>query len=299
MLKFKPLLASFLTAFAIACATAPQPNVESTSPMTPAQPVAVQPAQPPSARPCIPGDTILNATLWMEAAAEHDAIARQTYTVARRMLDAALADPSWTALPEQAAASALPPAIILDLDETAIDNMGFESRVIRKGKTYSQDVWNEWSSLSAATAIPGAAEFLAYAKSRGVTPFYITNRETKERAWTSANLAKLGYPLEPNDANLITRGDRPEWTASDKTPRRDFVAASHRILLLFGDDLNDFTFAAGKSRDERDALVRKYSDYWGVKWIILPNPVYGSWERATLDGATGATDCEKKIDRLR
>jgi acid phosphatase len=69
--------------------------------------------------------------------------------------------------------------------------------------------------------------------------------------------------------------------------------------MLLGDDLNDFTFAAGKTKDERDALVRRYADYWGVKWMILPNPVYGSWERAAMSDASGANDCEKKVNRLR
>lgn len=300
MSNVKSLLASLFIAVLTACTTAPPAPVTVTAPMTAPEPAAAQP-QPPvaGARPCVAGDAILNATLWMESAAEHDAMARQVYSLAHRMLDAALADSSWSAMPAQTSAAGLAPAIILDLDETAIDNMGFESRVIREGKTYSQDVWNDWVAQSAATAIPGAAEFLNYAKSRGVTPFYITNRETKEKAATRANLEKLGFPLEADGSNLITRGDRPDWTASDKTPRREFVASNHRVLLLLGDDLNDFTFAAGKSREERDALVRQYADNWGVKWLILSNPVYGSWERATLNGATGADDCEKKLGKLR
>jgi acid phosphatase len=69
--------------------------------------------------------------------------------------------------------------------------------------------------------------------------------------------------------------------------------------MLFGDDLNDFAFANGKSRDERDAIVAAHANDWGRKWFILPNPVYGSWERAASSGTTPCDQLQKKIDALQ
>lgn len=265
-------------------------------------PPAPMPAAVPAVSPCNAGQQILNATLWMETSAEYRASTTQTYATARRMLDAALADSTWTALPATAGAAGLPPAIILDLDETAIDNLTFESRVIRDAKAYDAGAWNRWVSESAALAIPGAAEFLAYARSRGVTPFYVTNRDADQEAATRANLEKLGYPLSATEDTLLLRGERPEWKSSDKTPRRDFVASAHRVLMLFGDDLNDFTLAAGKTRAERDAIVNAHASDWGRVWFILPNPIYGSWERAATGDTRGLSDCQqlqRKVESLR
>jgi 5'-nucleotidase (lipoprotein e(P4) family) len=238
----------------------------------------------PSTPNCVPGDTLLNATLWMQRSAEYRANALQAYGMARRALDAALAAPS----------SSLPPAIILDLDETALDNMGFESTVIRKGITYDQTMWNDWIAREAATGTPGAKEFLQYAVSRGVEPFYITNRRDAEKEHTHANLVKLGYPMR--DDALIVRG---ESDPKDKTSRRARVAATHRVLLLLGDDLNDFIDAASKTPEERDRIIADNAASWGTKWVILPNPVYGSWVDTLLPTGTGTTDCEKKRSLLR
>jgi acid phosphatase len=239
---------------------------------------------------CNPGDSIVNATLYMQSSAEYRAAALQTYATARRALDAALADP---------AAGAQPPAIILDLDETALDNARYAARSVHKGKTFQFDEeWSEWVREAAAEAVPGAREFLVYANSRGVTPFYITNRTAEMEADTRRNLEKLAFPLAASDTVLV-RGERPEWNTFDKTPRRDYVAAQYRVLLLLGDDLNDFTAASGKSVSERAAIVDKAAGAWGTRWIIVPNPIYGSWESAVTGGAgTPCEQMEKKVDSL-
>lgn len=258
--------------------------------------------QPPAAAapPCNPGHTILNATAWVQHAAEYRAAAIQTYATARRALDAALADPSWTGAQEETDNDpSQPPAVILDIDETTLDNTPFEARVIRAGTTYDERTWKQWTSEGAAPVIPGAAEFLAYAKGRGVRVFYITNRDLDEEPGTRRNLEELGLPLDPAVETLLLKGTLG-FNTSDKSPRRAHVAASHRVLLLVGDDLNDFTNARDKSQSERAAIIEQTRDWWGSRWFMIPNPMYGSWERA-LTGGQGAP-CEqvqKKIDALR
>jgi acid phosphatase len=241
----------------------------------------------------------VNATLWLQQSAEYRAAAVGTYAAARRALDAALADRSWSAVEGQTTAASLPPAVVLDLDETAFDNSVFEARSIRKGKTFDQDEWNRWVGESAAAAVPGAAEFLAYAVSKGVTPFYITNRDfDPEGPGTQKNVEQLGFPMSTTDDTLLLRGERPEWK-SDKTSRREHVAQRYRVLLLLGDDLNDFANARDLSVADRDRLFTRTSDWWGTRWFMIPNPIYGSWERATAPAGTDCEKLQKKIDALR
>lgn len=234
-----------------------------------------------SSSPCDAGDSILNATLWVRSAAEYRASALQTYATARRALDEALAEPS-----------SQPAAIVLDLDETALDNAEYAVQSIQRNETFAfDDDWTQWVAQSASSAVPGAAEFVRYAASRGVTPFYITNRVASMEAATRVNLQKLGFPLPADQDTLLVRGEREDWNTTDKTTRRNFVAAQYRVLLYLGDDLNDFTSASGKSVAERAAIVDNAASLWGKQWIIVPNPIYGSWESATTNG-TG-TPCEQ------
>jgi 5'-nucleotidase (lipoprotein e(P4) family) len=293
------LVTLFVTAF-LACATTPAPMPSATP--APAATASMTAATPSAAiAPCDPGLSILNATLWLQTAAEYRAAALGTFANARRGLDEALDNPfTKSALEETSNDPTQPPAIILDLDETVLDNSAFETRAVRAHTTYETKLWKQWTSEAAARAIPGASEFLAYAKSRGVIPFYITNRDAKdEEPGTRRNLEQLGYPLDPKVDTLLMQG-KNGWTTSDKTPRRAFVAASYRILLILGDDLNDFVPASGKSVAERYALVDSVQSWWGQVWFLVPNPIYGSWERTAI--TSGGTPCEqmqKKIDVLR
>lgn len=285
----KQLLPALLLLFLVTCAT-------STAPKTAPQ-VATE---APAVAPCNPALQLVDAALWIRSAAEYRASALQTYGAARRALDAALADKTWVGAAEETSNDpSQPPAIVLDLDETALNNIEFEERMIAQGKTYDAAIWKEWTASASAEAVPGAAEFLAYAKSRGVTPFYISNRDADEEPGTRANLQKLGFPLDANLDTVLLRGEQT-WKSSDKSARRTWVADHYRLLLLFGDDLNDFTNARDKSKAERDAIVGQMESWWGTRWFILPNPMYGSFERAAI-GSEG-TPCElvqKKLEALR
>ena len=135
-----------------------------------------------------------------------------------------------------------------------------------------------------------------------MTLFYVTNREAREEQGTRRNLEQLGFPLggDASSPTLLLRGLRPEWAPSDKSPRRAWVASSYRVLLLLGDDLNDFANARDLSRADREALVGRMADWWGTRWIIVPNPMYGSFERAFTAGAkTPCEELQKKIGALR
>ena len=239
----------------------------------------------------------LNATLWTQQSAEYRASTEQAYRTASRMLDQALADPAWSAVPEQTGdPSHLPAAVIVDVDETVLDNSPYQARIIVAGREYP-DGWDAWVREAAAPPVPGALGFAQYAARKGVTVFYVTNRDAPLEEATARNLERAGFPLAADLDVLLMRGEREGW-GLDKSSRRAYVAGTHRILILAGDDLNDFISVSRASIGERDRLEADYASHWGVRWIMLPNPAYGSWERA-LYGFDYELSPEQKRERKR
>lgn len=221
----------------------------------------------------------LNAVVWMQTAAEYQAVARQTYRVAEATLDRALRDPSWTAALEQTESavdySKRPPAIILDLDETVLDNGAFQARSTANATQYSDENWQKWVAEKRAGLVPGAREFLTSAHARGVNIFYVTNRvcdPSNANDPTVVVLRTHGLPFYPTRLQCKTE-------TSDKAPRRRSIAATHRILMLVGDDLNDFATLPFDVK-VRAEFVADLGRYWGERWFMIPNPTYGSWERS-------------------
>jgi 5'-nucleotidase (lipoprotein e(P4) family) len=237
----------------------------------------------------------LHALLWMQTSAEYEAITRGLFHLAAVQLDRALQDPRWTAIPEQAARADLPtlrPAVILDVDETVLSNSLEEGQRIFNREPFDPALFDRWVRQARATAVPGAGEFVRYAASRDVDVYYLTNRSADQKAPTVTNLTALGMPASPE--RVLCLGD--DGTQSDKDGRRRHVAADHRVVLLLGDDLNDFESvsdpASGRlyTPAERSDLVAQSSGYWQERWFVLPNPVYGSWERALYPSGLSDAD---------
>lgn len=221
------------------------------------------------------------ATLWVQNSSEYKALAKQAYNSAYPYLNPALEDSSWSALTTESNTdfSELPPAIILDVDETVLDNSPFQARMIKSGSEYDAEEWSKWVNEANAEAIPAAVELTQYAVGQGITVFFVTNRLHVNEEPTRKNLIKAGFPVYDSLDNILTKGEQDEWTSS-KVERRKFIAQNYRVIMLFGDDLNDFISAKNISEKQRDELVEHYSDYFGKKWFILPNPVYGSWTQS-------------------
>lgn len=241
------------------------------------------------------------AVLWAQTSAERTALFRQVYQGATAMLDTALADPDWVALPDQPVVAGKPPAVILDVDETVLDNAPFHGSMLAVGRSFDPDIFVDWVSAAKADALPGALAFVKAATARGVTVFYVTNRSAELEPATRANLLARGFPLETAVDTLLMRDERPDWTW-DKRSRRQLIASGYRIVLLIGDDFNDFrsNAAADDSRlsiAQRRALEEQYADYWGQRWFMLPNPVYGSWLSALYDYQWGLPESRKRAIR--
>jgi acid phosphatase len=168
--------------------------------------------------------------------------------------------------------------------------------MILEGGTYDTESWHEWVMAAAAKPLPGAAEFLQLARAKGVAIFYVTNRREAHEEATRRNLEVVGFPVDEGDDALLM-AEESGWT-EDKEARRRYVAKTHRVLLLLGDDLNDFVTARKIPPAEREALVVQHAERWGQQWILLPNQSYGSWEGSLLPGSRSRRDQIEEKRRL-
>jgi 5'-nucleotidase (lipoprotein e(P4) family) len=226
-------------------------------------------------------DDLLLATLWNQRSVEYKGNALTVYALARIRLDEALADKSWTAAPiEQKGDFAnLPPAIILDVDETVLDNSPYEVWMMKANQTFSTKTWNQFCAAQISKAIPGAVEFTKYADSKGVKVFYISNRGVETKKDTRENMEKLGFPMGGNVDTFMMQNEKPDW-GSQKGTRRTVIAKDYRILLNFGDNLGDFDDRYRSSEAERLKVFEEDKAHWGRDWLVIANPTYGSFDTA-------------------
>lgn len=245
----------------------------------------------------------LTGALWAQTSAEYRVDSLAKYRQALLTLQKATADKSWTAALEQTGdpSGLKQTAVIMDLDETVLDNSRFQAELALQRAPYLDSVWADWVKLEDAGSIPGAVDFIKAAEALGVTIFFVTNRTTAEEQDTRNNLAKLGLTLPTTVDTVLTKNEKPAW-GSDKGTRRAEIAASYRILLLIGDDLGDFATGAKDTPANRVALADKYATYFGERWVLIANPLYGSWESALYNHDFTKPDSEVlklKFDQLK
>ena len=238
-------------------------------------------------------DPKLNALLWVQNSAEYRALTQQAYRMALIQLKRGLNDKTWSADEVQAKENNYQdkiPAVILDVDETVLDNSPYNARNIVDGTAFNLESWNAWVKEEKARAIPGAIGFIKTAKKLGVEIFYLTNRRDAVRTATLNNLKALGFPVD--QAHLMTRND-DQGRGGDKVSRRKQVASKHRVLLLIGDNMADVCRGMDTGNQVERNRIAKQEKRLGTRWIILPNPVYGGWERA-LDPEHSNLDVARK-----
>lgn len=236
-----------------------------------------------------PADDNLNAVLWMQASAEYGAVTTTIYHAAADKLDVALKQKRWDALVPGERDNAgytthLKPAVIMDVDETVLDNSPYQARLIVEGKEYSDATWDLWVAEKKARAIPGVVDFARAAAAKGVTIFYLSNRAVHLKAATMANLKAVGMPLAHDEVflGLGTVVAGCEQHGSEKDCRRRLIGRDYRVLMQFGDQLGDFVQIPANTPQARAELVAAHRDWFGERWWMLPNPSYGSWEPAVF-----------------
>lgn len=215
----------------------------------------------------------IGAILYMQKAAEFRALSYQAFNLARWQLDADLEKKNVKKLPK--AERKRPRAVVVDIDETVLDNSPAQASDAKRRVPFNLEGWYSWGDMRKAKALPGSVEFLNYATSKGVKVFYVSNRDEVQKQATIDNLKSVGF-ADVTKENVMLRDK-----VSTKEPRRDSIAGRYRIVLLVGDNLDDFSDAfERKSVNDRFAETDKVRGLWGQKFIVIPNAMYGAWESA-------------------
>ena len=222
------------------------------------------------------------SVLWYQKAAETKALYLQGYNVATDRLKEILQTPSDK-----------PYSIVLDLDETVLDNSPYQVQNVKDGTAFNPKDWDVWVKKAAAKAVPGAKDFLQYADQNGVQIYYISDRTSSQVDDTIKNLEKEGIPVQGRDHLMFL-----EDGVKSKEGRRQAVQEKTNLVLLFGDNLVDFADFSKTSEADRDKKLEELQKEFGEKFIIFPNPMYGSWESAVYQGkkldAKGQTEARLK-----
>lgn len=223
----------------------------------------------------------LYTSAWIQRSAEYKALCLQTYNLAELRLEEAL---------RNKASNGRPLAIITDIDETILDNTPNSVYQALKGEDYTDESWNEWCARAEADTLAGARDFFIRADKAGVQIFYVSNRYEVNRAGTLDNLKKFGFP-QVDDEHLLLRTD-----VSDKTERRNQVMNTYDIIMFLGDNLGDFEHIFDSS-DEAERLqgLEIYRREFGKRFIVLPNPNYGTWEKAMNSGYPPLTERDELL----
>lgn len=206
-----------------------------------------------------------NALLWQQTSGEYEAICYQTFHLAQMQLEKILNGGQYEG----------EPIVVMDLDETVLDNSPYNGKLLLENSSYEPETWDQWVALKKADLIPGAFDFIQFAQSMNVTVMFISNRDEKHLEATVANLNQLEVLAKPKEL-FLKRGN------SSKSKRRAQVAELGDIVMFIGDNLADFSdlFEGDLDLAARKERVAQSKDLWGVKYIVLPNVMYGGWQKA-------------------
>ncbi|MDO5611200.1 MAG: 5'-nucleotidase, lipoprotein e(P4) family [Pseudomonadota bacterium] len=282
----RPMLkTSLLTAAVLLAACKP---TATDAPASAALPSTGSTASSQTAKPApSDADDNLNAVVWIQRSVEYAATTSTIYRAAITELDAMLKSGESALVAEERSANdaALPPAIVMDVDETVLDNSPYQARLVADGREFNDISWDQWVAEKKAKPVPGVVEFAKAADAKGITILYISNRATHLKEATIANLKAEGLPVKNDDVflGLGTFVADCEQVGSEKLCRRKLAGQQYRVLMQFGDQLGDFVQIVANTPEARAELSAQYADWWGRRWYMLPNPSYGSWEPALFN----------------
>lgn len=221
------------------------------------------------------------ATLWTQSSAEANALRLQAYNVAKERVDEAVKN------------GIVHKAVVLDIDETIINNMDYMAWAVKNEKKFP-DQWSEWIKSAQGEEIAGAVDFIKHAKANGAEVFLVSNRDKSEMEGTLENLKKIG--LGDIDREHIMLKDK----SSSKQERMDMVEVNHNVLLYIGDNLADHSDDFYKKNvSERAEALKAHKDDFGTKYIILPNSAYGEWEGTIYNHDYSKDQNKARMDALK
>lgn len=218
---------------------------------------------------------------WYQTAGEKKALYYQGYNLGEMKLDKKLKK-----------GTDKKPAIVLDIDETVLDNSEYYALHAKPGNHLTR---NEYYSKAESKALPGAIDFLDYADDKGVDIYYISDRKDYLENPTVKNLKKVDAPQAKESHVLL--GSKEELDQDmPKKQRREKVKQKHDVVLYFGDSLTDFPGFTKAPTEQMNEKTDNKKDNFGNKFIVFPNPMYGHWEDAMYD-YKDVSDQQKIISR--
>jgi 5'-nucleotidase (lipoprotein e(P4) family) len=179
-----------------------------------------------------------------------------------------------------------PRAVVFDVDETLLLNLGFEyDDATHPGAPYDEAHWLQWeqAGVDRVAAVPGAVAAVNELRNMGVTVVFNTNRSAANAAFTEAAIAHAGLGSAKHGETLWLKGDL--GSGSGKDSRRRAIAARYCVVAMGGDQLGDFSDLFTGTPQQRRAAVSSPAIHgmWGRFWFVLPNPVYGTALKGGLD----------------
>lgn len=205
----------------------------------------------------LPGkeEKLSNDVRWVRESTEYASLCRQTFRLAQSAMLDTLKNSANQRL-----------AVVMDLDETVLDNSLYQVERHRKGLGFTQESWSKWVKREEAELVPGAKLFISFLRKYPVQVIFLSNRMNENLAPTQSNLSKLGI-LHPNDVFLL-RLDKKDTKIKRRAEiiegsKRMKTTGSFEVIAYFGDSISDFPSPLDKS--------------FGKTNFILPNPMYGKW----------------------
>lgn len=241
-------------------------------------------------------DQSLLAINWVQQSGEYQALTYQAYNIAQVAFDNAVQQ------------NITNPAVVIDIDETVLDNSPYQASLIDTNNEFSSNTWNQWVMAEKAQVIPGAVEFINYVNSNGGTVFFISNRDESSthnsaqndlELATINNLHKLGI-TGVSEETVLLKGEFTKIIDGQENQGKQWREQAitkglangikYNIVMLVGDNLNDFAELEKNNNDLRKKFVQTTKNQQGIflqqtnqetikpAYISLPNPMYGYWE---------------------
>ena len=201
-------------------------------------------------------DKLPNDIRWVVNSNEYEALCNQTYYMASLQLD--------KILKKNRKNRNL--AIVMDLDETVLDNSQYQVENNKKNQTFNMDSWSDWVLREEAKLVPGVKKFINKIRKNNIQLIFISNRMHKRLRATKNNMIKIGLHSK-NDIYLLRKNKndkkniRRQEIYNSSGRMKEFK--SFKVVQYFGDAMGDFPLLENNE--------------FGKSQYILPNPMYGKW----------------------
>lgn len=206
-------------------------------------------------------DKLPNDVRWVKESNEYKAICHQVYSNALGEINNKLHyNRSSLNIPNHNF------AVVMDLDETVLDNSDYQVDILSKNQTFSIESWSLWVKDEKASLVPGAFNYITFLRDNNIQIIFISNRMNERLESTKNNMRKLGIYAD-EDIYLLRKNKQDKKTVRrneiDKLIGRMSTYDPFTIIQYLGDAMGDFEY--------------NESDRFGTDQFIFPNPMYGKW----------------------